>query len=80
MRKNRKITKKMNVMTMVRMEAMPMNRNERSRCVRFAIAESAFPPFISLAASPTALLMMPHDLMMPMMPAMAMPPMPMLLP
>lgn len=36
-------------------------------------------PPISLAASPTALLMMPQDLIMPMMPAMAIPPIPMLL-
>ena len=51
---------------------------EMSRCVRFTSAFTLLPlPFSSFEASPTALLMMPHDFTMPMMPAMAMPPMPM---
>ena len=60
-------------------EPMAMNFIERSRWVRMTLASAFDLPPISLAASPTALLMMPQDLMMPMMPAMAMPPMPMLL-
>ena len=51
---------------------------DKSFWVRTTLASAFFPP-ISLAASPTALLMMPHERTMPMMPAMAMPPMPMLL-
>ena len=73
--------KKRNVMISVTIEAMAMNLNDRSFSVRFAFAEtSLLPPFISCAASPTALLMMPHDLMIPMIPAIAMPPMPIDLP
>ena len=67
--KNRK------VITKVSIEAMAMKRKGRS-----AFAPCSFPPVPALEASPTALLMTPHDLMMPMMPAIAMAPMPMLLP
>ena len=73
--------KKSNVHIIVVMAAMAINLKLRSRSVRLvAIAASLLPPFISLAASPTALLIMPHDLMMPIIPDMAMAPMPMLLP
>ena len=72
--------KNRNVTRMVSNEAMAMNLNDRSRSVRFWATAVSLPPFISCAASPTALLMMPHDLMMPMMPAMAMPPIPIDLP
>ena len=71
------IRKKMNVMMRVMIEPMAMILNEMSRWVRGRAEPAFLLPFISLAASPTAFLMMPHDLMMPMMPAMAMPPMPM---
>ena len=72
--------KKRNVMMMVAMEQMAIILNDMSRCVRSCCLSALWLPFISLAASDTALRIMPHDLMMPMMPAMAMPPMPMLLP
>ena len=72
--------KNRNVMRIVTTEAMAMNLNERSRSVRFVLPSLFLPPFISCAANPTALLMMLHDLMMPMMPAIAMPPMPIDLP
>ena len=72
--------KKRNVMRMVAIEPMAMILNEMSRCVRGTSAVVSPFPFISLAASDTALLMMPQLLMMPMIPAMAMPPIPMLLP
>ena len=51
----------------------------RSRCVRGSMMPVAadFPPLNSLEASPTADLMMLHDLMIPMIPAMAIPPIPM---
>ena len=67
---------------MVATDPMPIILKGRSRCVRGSWASAAplLPPFISLAASPTALLMMPQLLMMPMMPAMAMPPIPIDLP
>ena len=61
------------------MEPMAIIFIEMSRCVRFTLASTLDLPPISLAASPTALLMMPQDLIMPMIPAMAMPPIPMLL-
>ena len=49
---------------------------EISRCVR-RISSCPLPlPFISRAAKPTALLMIPHDLMIPMIPDIAMPPIP----
>ena len=72
--------KKMNVMTIVTIEAMAMNLNGKSRCVRCCATAASLLPFISFAASETAPLMMPHDLMIPMMPAIAIPPIPMLLP
>ena len=68
------------VMRIVTMEAMAMKRKGRSCSVRCNVVAAPLPPFISLAARLTAPLMMPHDLMMPMMPAMAMAPMPMDLP
>ena len=49
-----------------------------SLCVRSTFSSDFFPP-ISFAARPTALFIMPHERTMPMTPAMAMPPMPMLL-
>ena len=70
--------KKRNVMAMTAMLPMAMILNDMSRCVRFTAAVASPLPFISLAASPMAPLMMPQLLTMPMMPAMAMPPMPML--
>ena len=60
------------------MEPMAMNFMERSRWVRIVCASAPDFPFNSLEAKPTALLMIPHDLMMPKMPAMAIPPIPML--
>ena len=72
--------KNMKVMTMVTMLPIAIRRKEMSRLVRSTSSMLVPLPFISLAANDTALRMMPHDLMMPMMPAMAMPPMPMLLP
>ena len=72
--------KKRKVMMMVAIEPMAMMRKAMSRWVRIWSFDAEDPPFISLAANETALLMMPHDLMMPMTPAMAIPPMPMLLP
>ena len=74
---------------MASIEAMAMKRNDRSRCVRGlsppweGVGEVPWVgvgevPLNSFPASPTAWRMMPHDLTMPMMPAMAMPPMPML--
>ena len=63
-----------------RVSTLPMAiiLNEMSRCVRCTSAESGLLPFISWAASDTALRMMPQLFTMPMMPAMAMAPMPML--
>ena len=72
--------KKRNVTIMVTIEPTAMILNEMSRWVRSCSLLAELPPFISLAARPTALRMIPHDLMMPIIPAMAMPPMPMLLP
>ena len=72
--KKRKVTKR------VTTEPMAMILNDRSRCVRIWSRLSDEPPFISFEARETALRMMPHDLTIPMMPAMAMPPMPMDLP
>ena len=72
--------KNRNVTMIVRIEAIAMNLNDRSFSVRFNAVEAPLPPFISCAASPTALLMMPHDLMIPMMPAIAIPPIPIDLP
>ena len=72
--------KKRNVMMMVTTEPTAINLKEISRWVRSSSLSDFDVPFISFVASETALFMMPQDLMMPMMPAMAMPPMPMLLP
>ena len=49
---------------------------EMSVCQRTGLSPRAAPPRNSRPASPTAWRMMGHDLMMPMTPAMAMPPMP----
>ena len=70
--------KKTNVSRSAQTEATPMNLNDRSRCVRTCSPCPPVPPFSSFEARPTAFLIMPHERMMPMMPAMAMPPMPML--
>ena len=72
--------KKKNVTSIVTMLPMAITLKAMSRCVRFTSALLLLLPFISFAASDTAPLMMPHDLMMPMIPAIAIPPMPMLLP
>ena len=72
--------KKRKVMMMVAIEPMAMMRKAMSRWVRIWSFDAEEPPFISLPANETALLMMPHDLMMPMTPAMAMPPIPIDLP
>ena len=49
-----------------------------SRCVRGKRSILASPLlFISLTANPTAPLMIPHDLMIPITPAVAIPPIPM---
>ena len=71
--------KKRKVAMSVTIEPMAIILNDMSRCVR-CVSPAAFElPFISLAASETALLMMPHDLMIPMIPAIAIPPIPILL-
>ena len=70
--------KKRKVTMMVTIEPTAIILKEMSRCVRFTSSSTPLLPFSSLAAKPTAPLMMPQLLMMPMMPAMAMPPMPML--
>ena len=72
------VRKKMKVMIRVTMEPMAIILNEMSRCVRFTFTSAPPLPFNSREARPTALLMMPQLLTIPMMPAMAMPPMPML--
>ncbi len=72
--------KKRNVIIMVTMEPTAIILNEMSRWVRSCALLSLLLPFISLAASDTAPFIMPHDLMIPMIPAMAIPPIPMLLP
>ena len=56
--------------------AMAINLNEMSRCVRTATASAPALPFSSRPARDMALLMMPHDFTIPMMPAIAMPPIP----
>ena len=70
--------KNRNVSTRVMPAAIAIKRNGKSAS---ATAPDAFPsapvPFV---ASPTALLMTPHDLMMPIMPAIAIAPIPILLP
>ena len=72
--------KNKNVITIVTIEAMAMNLNGRSRSVRCCATAASPPPFISFAASDTAPLMMPHDLIIPMIPAIAIPPIPIDLP
>ena len=72
--------KKRNVRSIVTIDEMAINRNGRSRSVRCWATPASPPPFISFAARETAPLMMPHDLMMPMIPAIAIPPMPIDLP
>ncbi len=52
---------------------------EMSSCQRTGLDWLGAPPLNSRPARPTACLMMGHDLMMPMTPAMAMPPMPIIL-
>ena len=68
--------KNKNVSISVMPAAIAMKRKGRSLLLL------AVSPLVSVAfvASPTALLMTPHDLMMPMMPAIAIAPIPMLLP
>ena len=70
--------KKRNVSTSVMPAAMAMKRKGRSRPTPCPSLSGR--GVVCFVANPTALLMTPHDLMMPMMPAMAMAPMPMLLP
>ena len=70
--------KKRKVMRMVTSDPMAIILKEMSRWVRFTFSSTSLLPFSSLAASPTALLMMPQLLMMPMIPAMAIPPIPIL--
>src|SRR5574344_1626077 len=69
--KNRKVT------AMAAMEPKAIILKEISRWVRICSLSTLLLPFISLAAREMAPLIMPHDLMMPMIPAMAIPPMPM---
>ena len=68
--KNRKVTNST--------ATMPITTTfmEMSLWVRSTGSAEAFLPLNSLAASPTEDLITPHDLMMLMTPAMAMPPMP----
>ena len=70
--------KKRNVSSMVATEPMAISLNGMSSCVRLGFSTCAPLPLSSLAASDTAPRMMPQLLMMPMMPAMAIPPIPML--
>ena len=72
--KNKKITAN------VTNEPIAIILNEMSRCVRTCSTLALLPPFSSLPASDTAPRIIPHDLMMPIMPDMAIPPMPMLRP
>ena len=69
--------KKRKVTRMVTSEPIAIILKEMSRWVRFTFSSTSLLPFSSLAARPTALLMMPQLLMMPMIPAMAIPPIPM---
>ena len=51
---------------------------DKSFCVRIVLLSTASPfPFNSFAAKPTAPLMIPQELMMPITPAVAIPPIPM---
>ena len=68
--KNRKVTR------MVTREPMAIILNEMSRCVRNCSLSAAVLPFISLAANDTAPFIIPHDLMIPITPAIAIPPIP----
>ena len=71
--------KKRKVSTRARMMPKVMNRIGRSFCVRGAsICSTSFLPLSSLPASETASTIMRQLFTMPMMPAIAMPPMPML--
>ena len=70
--------KKRKVTRMVTSEPIAIILKEMSRWVRFTFSSTSLLPFSSLAARPTALLIMPQLLMMPMIPAMAIPPIPML--
>ena len=70
--------KNTNVTMMAQIEPIPIILNDISLRVRSSSVFAFPPPLISFAANPTALRMIPHDLMMPITPAMAMPPMPML--
>ena len=71
-KKNSKISR------MVKMDPKAIIFMERSFCVRMTFASTFLPP-ISLAASPTALFIMPHERTIPITPAMAIPPIPILL-
>ena len=68
--------KKRKVMRMVTTEPMAMILKAISRCVLSRFLLSLLPPFISLVARLTALLMMPQLFTIPMIPAMAIPPIP----
>ena len=72
--KNRKMTKSVTI------APMAIILNGMSRCVRSTCLPSLLPPRISLAARLTAFFIIPHELMMPIMPAMAIPPIPIYLP
>ena len=66
------------VMSIDSMEPMPMSLKEISLRVRNGSEASAPLPFSSFAASPTAPVISPHDFIIPITPAIAMPPIPML--
>ena len=70
--------KNINVMMIVAIEQIPINLKEISRCVRTWSCVALVFPFNSFEAKPTAFLMIPQLLMIPMIPAMAIPPIPML--
>ena len=69
--------KNKNVMSNVTSEPIAIILNGMSRWVRFMFTTPLFLPFSSLEAKPTALLMIPQLFIIPITPAMAMPPMPM---
>ena len=70
--------KKTEISRMVKIEPKAIIFIERSFCVRITLVSTFLPP-ISLDANPTALLMIPHERTIPMTPAMAIPPIPILL-
>ena len=72
--------KNRNTRARVTIEPTAIILNEMSRRVRSCPLSTLALPFISFAARLTAPRTMPHDFTMPMMPAIAMPPIPMLLP